>query len=100
MQVRRNDEVEAQRRRWTFYETIKLIMLFCSRSDQMKTRDGRGERQIPDLQILRFNAPLPTPFSKRRLEAHRPSHFSLENLARRRGLGHRFSASHIFQFQP
>jgi len=23
LQVRRNDEVEAQRRRWTFYETIK-----------------------------------------------------------------------------
>jgi hypothetical protein len=24
LQVRRNDEVAAQRRRWTFYETIKL----------------------------------------------------------------------------
>jgi hypothetical protein len=24
LRVRRNDEVEAQRRRWTFYETIKL----------------------------------------------------------------------------
>jgi hypothetical protein len=24
LQVRRNDEVEAQRRRWTFYETIKI----------------------------------------------------------------------------
>jgi hypothetical protein len=24
LQVRRNDEVEAQRRRWTFYETIKV----------------------------------------------------------------------------
>jgi len=24
LQVRRNDEVEAQRRRWTFYETITL----------------------------------------------------------------------------
>jgi hypothetical protein len=24
LQVRRNDEVAAQRRRWTFYETIKV----------------------------------------------------------------------------
>jgi hypothetical protein len=24
LQVRRSDEVEAQRRRWTFYETIKI----------------------------------------------------------------------------
>jgi hypothetical protein len=24
LQVRRNDEVAAQRRRWTFYETIKI----------------------------------------------------------------------------
>jgi len=24
LRVRRNDEVEAQRRRWTFYETIKF----------------------------------------------------------------------------
>jgi hypothetical protein len=24
LQVRRNDEVEAQRSRWTFYETIKI----------------------------------------------------------------------------
>jgi hypothetical protein len=24
LQVRRNDEVEAQRRRWTFYETINF----------------------------------------------------------------------------
>jgi hypothetical protein len=24
LQVRRNDEVEAQRRRWIFYETIKF----------------------------------------------------------------------------
>jgi hypothetical protein len=26
LRVRRNDEVEAQRRRWTFYETIKSCM--------------------------------------------------------------------------
>jgi len=25
LRVRRNDEVEAQRRRWTFYETIKAV---------------------------------------------------------------------------
>jgi hypothetical protein len=25
LQVRRNDEVAAQRRRWTFYETINII---------------------------------------------------------------------------
>jgi len=40
LQVRRNDEVEAQRRRWTFYETIKcddLVkspkMSLCERSE-------------------------------------------------------------------
>jgi hypothetical protein len=27
--VRRNDEVEAQRRRWTFYEAIKALCNFC-----------------------------------------------------------------------
>jgi hypothetical protein len=27
LQVRRNDEVAAQRSRWTFYETIKTISL-------------------------------------------------------------------------
>jgi len=27
-QVRRNDEVAAQRSRWTFYETIKPVLLF------------------------------------------------------------------------
>jgi len=27
LQVRRNDEVEAQRRRWTFYEGIKITLL-------------------------------------------------------------------------
>jgi ATP-dependent exoDNAse (exonuclease V) beta subunit len=26
LQVRRNDEVEAQRRRWTFYEIIKILI--------------------------------------------------------------------------
>ena len=26
LQVRRNDEVEAQRRRWTFYETINFLI--------------------------------------------------------------------------
>jgi hypothetical protein len=28
--VRRSDEVEAQRRRWTFYETIKGSRHFCA----------------------------------------------------------------------
>jgi hypothetical protein len=27
LQVRLNDEVAAQRRRWTFYETIKFVLL-------------------------------------------------------------------------
>jgi hypothetical protein len=27
LQVRRNDEVEAQRRRWTFYETIMILVI-------------------------------------------------------------------------
>jgi hypothetical protein len=27
LSVRRNDEVEAQRRRWTFYEVIKICTL-------------------------------------------------------------------------
>jgi hypothetical protein len=31
LQLRRNDEVEAQRRRWTFYETIKDRILLNSR---------------------------------------------------------------------
>jgi len=30
--VRRNDEVAAQRRRWTFYETIKIGFLLYARS--------------------------------------------------------------------
>jgi hypothetical protein len=30
LQVRRNDEVEAQRSRWTFYETIMLYAFHLS----------------------------------------------------------------------
>jgi hypothetical protein len=30
LRVRRNDEVAAQRRRWTFYETINLEMILFS----------------------------------------------------------------------
>jgi hypothetical protein len=30
LQVRRNDEVTAQRRRWTFYETINFYSQFIS----------------------------------------------------------------------
>jgi hypothetical protein len=40
LHVRRNDEVAAQRRRWTFYETIKDEML--------KLRPG-GDRGDPSL---------------------------------------------------
>jgi len=36
LQVRRNDEVTAQRRRWTFYETIKVTLSpvgpFCQKT--------------------------------------------------------------------
>jgi len=39
-QVRRNDEVAAQRSRWTFYETIKiwLISVYCRSESVFKGR--------------------------------------------------------------
>ena len=37
LQVRRNDEVEAQRRRWTFYETIKSGISFRGHSEELSS---------------------------------------------------------------
>jgi hypothetical protein len=35
LQVRRNDEVAAQRSRWTFYETIKILPNISARSPSL-----------------------------------------------------------------
>jgi len=37
LQVRRNDEVEAQRRRWTFYETIKSGISCRGHSEELSS---------------------------------------------------------------
>jgi hypothetical protein len=44
LQVRCNDEVEAQRRRWTFSETIKFVGLIYSLPTPMK----KSKFTIPD----------------------------------------------------
>jgi len=41
LQVRRNDEVAAQRRRWTFYETIKVdYSLFSPHFKEFVAKEG------------------------------------------------------------
>jgi hypothetical protein len=42
LQVRRNDEVEAQHRRWTFYETIRNCLTFPRKGD-IRRSDKPGE---------------------------------------------------------
>ena len=56
LQVRRNDEVEAQRRRWTFYETIKFRLFYWAGGDGeilFQDREGvfRSERRSPEYSI-------------------------------------------------
>jgi hypothetical protein len=50
LQVRCNDEVAAQRRRWTFYETIKNIrLIYCDWVLELKLhlqKDGKGFNNI------------------------------------------------------
>jgi hypothetical protein len=45
--VRRNDEVEAQRRRWTFYETIHIHAIKRAR---MRSRE-KWRREIGSMRI-------------------------------------------------
>ena len=44
LQMRRNDEVAAQRRRWTFYETIKFLL-----PPFLKNTPARGTEDPPPL---------------------------------------------------
>jgi hypothetical protein len=43
LQVRCNDEVKAQRSRWTFYETIKIVREFASKSIYQKGIEHGGK---------------------------------------------------------
>jgi len=43
--VRRNDEVAAQRRRWTFYETIKISIAIYHKGRKMNRISKGRERQ-------------------------------------------------------
>jgi hypothetical protein len=52
LQVRRNDEVEAQRSRSTFYETIKTNTCTFSPKDRLCGKISGGVRNILDLRTV------------------------------------------------